>query len=129
VERTPDDFADGVLQWITARRTAEQNRESGARIYSESVESTPIGSTRSPRDELERLYRRSMMEVLKSVVDFVPVLRVGSASSALAGFVLWAERIVRCLVRRAPYHSICCVVSVLVDVSTHARLRVLRDPL
>lgn len=129
MERTPDDFADVVLQWITARRTAEQNRESGARIYSESVESTPIGSTRCLRDELERLYRRSMMQVLKSVVDFVPVLRVSSASPALAGIVLWAEHIVRCLVRRAPYHSICCVVSVLVDVSRHARLRVLRDPL
>jgi hypothetical protein len=79
VERTLDDSADVGLQWITARRTAEQNRESGARIYSESVESTPIGSTRCPRDELERLYWRSTMEVLKSVVDFVPVLRVSLA--------------------------------------------------
>ncbi|KAH8077864.1 hypothetical protein HD553DRAFT_320516 [Filobasidium floriforme] len=64
-----------VHGWITARRTTEQNRKSGAQIHSESAESTPEASPHSPRGDLERLYERSAMEVLKSVVDFVPVLR------------------------------------------------------
>jgi hypothetical protein len=99
VERTVNDSADVILQWITARRTAEQTRKTGARIHSESVESTPEASPRSPRGDLERLYERSAMEVLKSVVDFVPVLRVGSASFFSATTTLWAEHIFLCFVQ------------------------------
>lgn len=97
MERTVNDFANMTPQWITARRTAEQTREISARIHSESTEPTPEASPCSPCNDVERLYRRSTLKLLKSVVDFVPVLRVSSAPLFSAG-TLWAERIVLHLV-------------------------------
>jgi len=129
VDSALSNLADMMLQWITARRAAEQTRETGARMQNDSPESTPNGSPRSPGGNLERLYKRSAMKVLKSVVDFVPVLRVSSASVPSARTTPCAECIVLRFVSRVPYHSTCCKVSVVVDVDRHARLRALRDPL